>query len=145
VKTHGESCRGQWTPEYRTWLHMRNRCLNEKDPNYKYHGGRGITIDPRWDRYENFLEDMGRRPSPKHSIERKKNELGYSKENCEWAVHLTQCNNRRSNKPLTYNGRTQTRSEWAREMHMKPATLGYRIKAGWSVERALLTPVLPCQ
>ncbi len=80
--------------EYHSWQMMRNRCNNPRAMDYRYYGGAGITIDPSWDRFEQFLGDMGRRPSPTHTLERKDGTLGYSKHNCEWATRTQQSRNR---------------------------------------------------
>lgn len=82
------------TPEYRAWQAMKNRCGNPRGQDYSYYGGRGIGFDPKWDRYENFLQDMGRRPTSKHTLERKNGNLGYCKDNCLWATRQTQSRNR---------------------------------------------------
>lgn len=74
---------------------MRDRCSNPRDKSYKNYGGRGITIDPTWESYEQFLADMGRRPTIKHTLERKNNNGGYSKSNCIWATRLVQGRNSR--------------------------------------------------
>lgn len=137
---HGGAPRGHVTVEYRTWQWMRSRCLNKNDPRYKDYGGRGVTIDPHWDQFENFLEDMGRRPGPGYSIERKNNELGYLRGNCVWATRAEQAINKRNNTLLTHAGRTQTLGTWAKELEMKSSTLSMRLKRGWSVEKTLTAP-----
>jgi hypothetical protein len=136
--THGKF----GTPEYRTWTGIITRCCNSRNHGYARYGGRGITVCERWrSSFEAFYEDMGDRPSPRHSIERVNNGLGYSKENCVWATPSQQARNRRSNRLLTFNGQTKSLVEWAEELGMQPDTLGRRLKDGWSVERALTTPV----
>ena len=82
------------TPEYRAWQNMKNRCGNPRGQDYAYYGKRGIDFDPEWGRYKNFLRDMGRRPTPKHTLEPKNGSLGYCKDNCLWATRKTQSRNR---------------------------------------------------
>jgi len=96
--SHGDTKNNKLTQEYRSWLSMRRRCNDHKHPYYHNYGGRGITVCDRWERYSNFLKDMGRAPSPKHTLDRKENHLGYSKDNCRWATKKEQANNRRTTK-----------------------------------------------
>ncbi len=83
------------TPEYVAWESMRQRCLNSNNRAYRYYGARGITIDERWNLFTNFLEDMGPKPHPSLSLERRDNNKGYSKENCYFATRSEQNRNRR--------------------------------------------------
>jgi hypothetical protein len=89
-KTHGMS----FTPTYRSWRCMLNRCSNSKATKYPLYGARGITVCERWKRFENFLEDMGPRPADM-TLDRLKNDLGYQPGNCRWATQKEQRNNRR--------------------------------------------------
>lgn len=124
-------------PMYYTWIRMRHRCLSPKDKQYKNYGARGITIDKRWDKFENFLEDMGTKPSPQHSLGRIDNSRGYSKRNCRWETWLQQENNKRSNRFITYDGKTQTQSQWAKELGIGVDTLSLRLKAKWPLDKVL--------
>ncbi len=96
--------------------------------------------DPWFESYENFLSDMGRKPSPKHTIDRIDNSLGYSKENCRWATKGEQNNNRGNNVMVTFNGKTQTISQWVIETGLSRDTISQRLEAGWSVEKAMTFP-----
>ena len=136
--THGHVINGKATPEYSAWQSMKRRCLNPRDHAYRYYGARGITICARWlASVVNFLTDMGPKPSPLHSLERRDNSLGYSPENCYWATSLEQMQNTRWNQYLTYNGETRCYSEWARRFGLNLNTLRGRLQHGWTVEEAL--------
>lgn len=97
-KTHGEIQRIDGkrvaSPEYRSWQMMRNRCNNPRARDYAYYGGRGIRICKRWDAFENFLADLGRKPTVLHTLERKKTNGNYTPGNCCWATRETQARNR---------------------------------------------------
>jgi hypothetical protein len=82
-------------PEYAVWASMRHRCTRPNFKGYKNYGGRGITYDPRWNSFDNFLQDMGRRPTPKHSLDRKDNNDHYYKGNCRWTTIDIQNKNKR--------------------------------------------------
>ncbi len=85
-------------PIYWSWYSMKTRCGNPNHADYPNWGGRGITYDPHWECFLNFLEDMGDRPSKKHCLERVDNEKGYSKENCVWMLKIYQTRNQRNTK-----------------------------------------------
>lgn len=93
--THGLS----HTPEYTCWGSMRHRCRNPKSSKYADYGGRGISVCERWNSFENFLADMGRRPTPAHSLDRINNDGNYEPGNCRWATPKEQMNNRRAHRP----------------------------------------------
>lgn len=81
-------------PLHVMWAGMLSRCYNANSENYKYYGGRGITVCNRWHNFRFFVEDMGQKPTPGHSIERRDNDLGYFPDNCKWATSSEQCSNR---------------------------------------------------
>lgn len=91
-------------------------------------------------KFNNFLEDMGEKPA-RHSIERIDTNKGYCKENCKWIKIELQNRNKRNNKMLTYEGRTQSAVEWSEEFKIPYKTLMSRLRYGWNVEDALSIPV----
>jgi hypothetical protein len=104
-RTHGKS----GTPEHVAWKAMIGRCTNTHNPRWHYYGGRGITVCDRWlGSFGAFLDDMGAKPSPKHSLDRIDNDGPYSPENCRWATRSQQTSNTRRNRYVTYNGATHT-------------------------------------
>jgi hypothetical protein len=98
---HGRIC----TPEYKAWVSMKDRCLNPNSTNYPNWGGRGITIYQSWvDDFMTFYQDVGPRPSPSHSLDRRDNEKGYYPGNVRWATKLQQTRNRRPCKTGSTHG-----------------------------------------
>jgi len=109
LTTHGMSL----TPEFSIWGTMIRRCHNQDHPSYKHHGARGIIVCERW-RYsfENFYDDMGQRPSKKHSIDRIDNNGPYSPENCRWATSRTQSRNTSYNRMVEMDGVSFCVADW---------------------------------
>jgi hypothetical protein len=134
------------TPEYITWTSMKARCYNPKTKGFKYYGGRGIAICARWrESFEAFYQDMGPRPSSKHSIDRIDNNGPYSPDNCRWATRYEQIHNQRKRQGssnvrlITYNGKTQSVAAWSRELGFNYGRIITRLHLGWDVERAFTT------
>ena len=113
---HGYGTRGK-SSTYKIWCEIKGRCYNDKSTSFKHYGGRGIKMCDRWlHSFENFLADMGERPSKEYSIDRIDVNGDYTPENCRWATRKQQCNNRRSNINITYKGKTQTLKLWCEEL-----------------------------
>lgn len=114
-------------PEYGVWQSMRQRCLGLGSCNYHRYGAKGIKVCKRWESFTNFLNDMGRRPSEQHSIERVDNLKGYCRSNCKWATKKEQANNRRQRKVSStqkYRGvRKRTKNSF--EARIKNRTIGF--------------------
>lgn len=98
---HGHARRHRHSGAYKTWCSMKQRCCNSGNRDYENYGGRGITVCKRWLKFENFLADMGDRPSKRHTIERLDNDKGYRPSNCRWAPREEQNNNRRNRRLVT--------------------------------------------
>lgn len=98
---HGHSRGGgQETPTYRSWLSMKNRCLNERGAAFARYGGSGIKVCERWLSFDAFLSDVGERPSLDHSLDRIDGTKGYEPGNVRWATRQEQNRNRRSNRAV---------------------------------------------
>ena len=135
--THGQ----YKTAEYWAWLAMRQRCENPKHPCFKLYGGRGIKVCGRWARFENFLADMGKKPGPKHCLERLDNEAGYSPDNCSWKTQKDQMRNTRRTIRISLNGITRCLKDWCGILEKDYGVVIQRIRRNWAPERALLEPV----
>ena len=137
-KTHGMS----ESRTFRIWMGIRTRCNDPTNKDFFNYGGRGIKVDPNWDKsFVCFLMDMGEAPAGMQ-IDRIDNNGHYEKANCRWATIMQNANNRRTCVFVTHEGKTQSVADWAREIGLERKTLEYRIRIGWSAERALTTPSL---
>ena len=142
-KKHHNTTHGmEGSPEYRTWVDMRRRCNLPHRPDYHRYGGRGISVCERWDVFENFFEDMGPRPSPKHTIDRKENDGPYSKENCRWATKKEQGGNTRTNRIIEVDGISMTVTAASEKYGISWNVVFQRLNRGWDPERALKMPPL---
>lgn len=139
-KNHGLS----QSAEHVIWASMMQRCLDERSKSYERYGGRGIKVCDRWLMFDNFLADMGPRPSSEYSIDRINNDGDYEPGNCRWATRMEQACNTRRNRILEFNGESLTLAEWERRLGSKKNVLARRLDGlGWSVEKALTTPIRP--
>lgn len=140
---HGDVAGGRATGEYRSWNAMIARCTCTTWVRYDLYGGRGITVCPRWrTSFAAFLEDMGRRPTPRHSLDRIDPNGNYEPGNCRWATHREQCNNKRNNRRIEHGGAVFTATEVARMMGVDAPAFVRRLSLGWSVDRALSQPLI---
>lgn len=132
-KRHGRANTAD--PTYGAWRSMRQRCGSPQHKQYRDYGGRGIAVCARWSDFTNFLTDMGECP-PGLSLERKKNDQGYTPDNCVWATTQQQANNRRSCRLVTFEGRTLTIAQWAREVGITRSSMRKRLLR-WPIQKAL--------
>jgi hypothetical protein len=140
---HGGAEGRKLTPEYLSWCSMRDRCRRPKCKSFARYGGRGIKVCERWNDFANFLADMGKRPSPQHSIDRIDNDGDYEPGNCRWSARLEQARNTRITKDakrLEHDGRVQTISEWAEQLGISRSSIKLRLRNGWPIQRALREP-----
>jgi len=133
---HGMSQR----PEYHTWKHMLFRCKNPKATKYYNYGGRGISVCERWEKFENFYEDMGDRPKG-FTLDRIDQNGNYEPSNCKWASAHDQNRNKRTNHTVVFNDKTCIVGDLAKEFNIAPGTLSNRLNRGWSLERAISEPI----
>lgn len=128
-------------PLYRIWTSMKQRCLNPNDHAYKNYGGRGIKVCQRWLDFQNFYQDMNNRPY-RGTLERIDNNGNYEPSNVRWATYKEQGSNRRNNNLIKFNGTAKVAAEWANIVHISHQTIKTRLRKGWPIEKALLTPVM---
>jgi hypothetical protein len=137
--THGEARTGRLSPEFKVWASMKGRCENRNGQSYAYYGAQGVKVCERWQSFAAFLEDMGRRPTPLHTIDRIDNAKGYEPGNCRWATRRQQCENRSMTVWITINGVTRCLSEWARMAGVHRETIRQRLRRGVPPEMAILS------
>jgi hypothetical protein len=132
------------TVEYTAWLGMKQRCYDPNVRCFARYGGRGINVCDRWlHSFSAFLADMGRRPSPSHSLDRIDNDGDYEPGNCRWATHAEQVFNRSTNRRYTFAGKTMPAHEWAKELDISLSTLRSRIHRGYSPDRIFSSSLEP--
>ena len=138
--THGGSV--DKTKGYNSYHGMIKRCTNPNNPKYDSYGARGISVCDRWvESFENFMEDMGPRPSINHSVEGRDNDGNYEKSNCYWGTPVIQARNRRSSSILEFEGVKKTVAEWGEIRGIPGSVISKRIKRKWSVADALMLPL----
>lgn len=140
-RTHGESHGAKArSPEYRSWESMKRRCLNQRDTKYPRYGARGILICAQWlDNYAAFLEDMGRKPSPRHTLDRIENDGNYEPGNCRWATPGEQSRNSSRSWRVRLNGRVLTKRGLAAALGISRTTIDNRLRSGDTVADIIAT------
>ncbi len=126
------------TPEYQAWSNIRQRCYTPQNPGYKNYGGRGIRMCKRWrNSFQNFYNDMGKRPPGRFTIDRIDNDGNYSPENVRWASYGQQLANTRKNVRLTYQGKTLHLCGWSRIIGIDHKTIKARFNAGLPMDQVM--------
>ncbi len=137
---HGYYKNNQSDRIYIIWNNMIQRCAGLNCKNYRNYSSRRIIVCQRWLKFKNFLKDIGEAPEGLQ-IDRINNNKGYFKDNCRWATREQQQRNTRRNHLITAFDKTQTMIEWSEEMNIGYDVIRFRLKRGWSIEKALTTPV----
>ena len=136
-KTHGMT----HSRLFNIWQSMKQRCYCKTCDVYKYYGERRIVVCDEWLGENGFINFYNWAVNNDYkdnlTIDRKDNNSNYSPENCRWVDMFTQANNKRNNKIITYNGTTDTLANWAKKYNINERVLGWRIRKGWDIEKAL--------
>lgn len=127
---------------YCIWARLKQRCRDPKVKEYKYYGGRGISISPEWNAFKTFYEwAMSHGYADNLTIDRIDNDGNYESSNCRWSTRIEQSRNKRNNHLITYMGQTKTLAEWSEDFGMESSTLRQRFNHGWNLERAMTEPI----
>jgi len=132
---HGHWVGNKPSSTYIIWQGMISRCTNPAAKDYPQYGGRGITMDPNWKNFINFLHDMGERPEGLQ-LDRKNNDGNYTKDNCRWITAKMNAQNRRSTRHITIDGVTKCLAAWCEAYNLRTDTVCRRInKLHWPQNR----------
>jgi len=121
------------------WASMWNRCYSQHSAGYEYYGGRGIRVCSEWLDFQAFLDFWGHPPFEKATMGRIDNDGNYEPSNCEWQTQEQQNNNTRRSRLITWNGKTQSIRDWAKEYNIGSRRLSERLRRGWGMQKALTT------
>lgn len=139
-KKHGDANK---TRLYRIWLRMKQRCSNSNVKEFHYYGGRGITVCEEWmndfKTFREWAEKSGY--NDELTLDRIDVNRGYEPSNCRWATKEQQANNMRTSRLITYDGKTDTISNWSKEVGISSSAIRRRLQLGWSIEEALTKPI----
>jgi hypothetical protein len=139
TRTHGQAnsrLTGYANKAYGVWQAMRDRCTNKNRKDYHRYGGRGIKVCKRWEKFENFLADMGE-PPPKHTLDRINNDGDYKPSNCRWATRMEQSHNSTRIRYIKIGNKTRRLSEWLEVFGISRNTFYCRKRKGVTEEQAL--------
>jgi hypothetical protein len=136
---HSRTTKSSLTQTYVSWMSMRQRCQYEQNIGYAKYGGNGIRVCERWQVFDNFLADMGERPSGT-TIDRIDNSKGYEPGNCRWETSKRQARNRSNNRVIEMNGEAKCLADWCEQYEVDPKRVCQRLHAGWDANKALTTP-----
>lgn len=138
---HGDTRRGVVSPEYRTWQSLKNRCYRIKNSDYSRYGGRGISVCDSWrNSFTQFLADVGRQPSPEHSIERIDNDGNYEPGNVRWATPFEQSRNKRNSRYFESGGKRLCLTDWAKELGVNRRTVLRHVRLGSDLSKVRKLP-----
>jgi len=128
---------------YHIWDNMKRRCQNPDNPGFYLYGERGIRLCSEWNEFQPFYDwAIANGYDDSLQLDRRNNHKGYSSDNCRWVTSKVNNRNKRSNRPITFNGKTKILKEWAEFLDINYNTLRKRLgKCGWSIEKAFTTPI----
>lgn len=135
---HGHSRRSGESPEYVVWQNMLRRCRDPNNKRWARYGGRGISVHAAWvASFAAFLRDVGPRPSPAHTLDRVNNDGNYEPGNVRWTTCDKQAGNKSNTRWIEAFGERLSLSDWERRTGIHHTLIRYRLRVGWSPERAL--------
>lgn len=143
--THGETRGGKASPELQSFSGMLRRCNNPNDNFYNDYGGRGIRVCPEWNhisKFPEFLAHVGRKPTPRHTIDRIDHNGHYEPGNVRWATQAEQMRNTRRTHFFTINGEKLCLTDWCLKYKVSRGLVKVRLKLGWPILDALTVPIL---
>ena len=129
--------------EYQSWKSMHARCRDKGYKGFAYYGGRGIKVCEQWKKFPQFLADMGPKPTPAHTIERKDVNGNYEPGNCRWATLREQARNTRRSLYVEHEGKRRLLIELCEALQVSYSRVSGRLKIGWHLEQALRVPMPP--
>lgn len=134
------TCGRTWKGAYDVWIGIKSRCLNPNAPGYQNYGGRGIKMCERWqESYQAFVDDVGDRPSARHTLDRINNDGDYEPGNVRWATYGEQRRNMRNNVWIEWNGERMIAPDWAKRLGISTQSMSYRLRH-WPLEEAMTRP-----